>query len=140
MAYFIFLKYLRSLEEFRKILVSKFLLNLLVQISKALLYSNIQFLSENNFSSTFGPIGPVASRPIRPFWPRAAKQAESAHQTAPPLPLPPTLTDPMAPPCHGRRAAPLPRHGATPTDTPPLFNSAACLYSIVNPPPPLHCV
>jgi hypothetical protein len=36
MAYYIFLKSLRSLEEFRKILMSKFLLNLFVQISKAL--------------------------------------------------------------------------------------------------------
>jgi hypothetical protein len=42
MAYFIFLKYLWSLEEFRKkILMSKFLLNLLVQIFKALVYSKI---------------------------------------------------------------------------------------------------
>jgi hypothetical protein len=57
MAYFIFLKYLRSLEEFRKILMSKFLLNLLMQISKALVYSKIQFLFKKEFSSDFGPSG-----------------------------------------------------------------------------------
>jgi hypothetical protein len=36
MAYYIFLKSLRSLEEFRKIPMSKFFLIFLVQISKAL--------------------------------------------------------------------------------------------------------
>jgi hypothetical protein len=48
MAYFIFLKSLRSLGEFRKILMSKFLLNLVVQISKAFVYSKIQILFGNN--------------------------------------------------------------------------------------------
>jgi hypothetical protein len=59
MTYYIFLKYLRSLEEFRKILMSKFLLNLLVQISKALIYSKIQFSFEKEYSSDFGPSGPA---------------------------------------------------------------------------------
>jgi hypothetical protein len=137
MAYFIFLKYLRSLEEFRKNPCVQIPLNLLVQISKALVYSKIQFLAEKNFSSTFDPIGLVASRPIQPFWPRAAKQAEPADQAAP-LPLPPSLTELAAPPPHhGCRVAPLPRHGATPTDA-PLLNSVACLYSVVNPPSSLH--
>jgi hypothetical protein len=71
--------------------MTKFLLNLLVQISKAFIYSKIQFLFEKEFSSTFGPISPVASWPIRPFWPRVARQAESAHQAMPPFPfLPPS--------------------------------------------------
>jgi hypothetical protein len=35
--------------------MSKFLLNLLVQISKALVYSKIKFYSEKNFSVAFGP-------------------------------------------------------------------------------------
>jgi hypothetical protein len=35
--------------------MSKFLINLLVQISKALVYSKIKFYSEKNFSITFGP-------------------------------------------------------------------------------------
>jgi hypothetical protein len=39
--------------------MSKFLLNLLVQISKAGVYSKIQFLFEKEFSSDFGPSGPA---------------------------------------------------------------------------------
>jgi hypothetical protein len=87
MAYFIFLKYLRSLEEFRKILMSKFLLNLLVQISKALVNSKIHFLIQKLFCFVFGPANPTAhsafgpaaptgpsplvgrSHPCRPIWP-----------------------------------------------------------------------
>jgi hypothetical protein len=109
--------------------VSKFLLNLLVQISKSLIYSKIQFLSEKNFSSTFsssGHFGPERpSRPSRPTRPR------------PPL-LPPSPSR-----RHRRlllsrrRAAPIPRHGKTPTDA-PLLNSVACLYSVVNPPSSLR--
>jgi hypothetical protein len=71
MAYLIFLKYWDRLEDFRKILMSKFFLNLLVQISKALVYSKNQFLIRKDFFSTFSPIGPAASRPIRPFGPHA---------------------------------------------------------------------
>jgi hypothetical protein len=80
MAYFIFLKYWDSLEDFRKILISKFLLNLLVQISKALVYSKIQFLFKKDLSSDFGPSGPApptlacftpqaAGSPLSPFGP-----------------------------------------------------------------------
>jgi hypothetical protein len=47
--------------------MSKFLRNLLLQISKALVYSKIKFYSKKNFSFTFGPIGPAANRPMRPF-------------------------------------------------------------------------
>jgi hypothetical protein len=42
-----------------KILMSNFLLNLLLQISKALVNSKIQFLFEKNFSSEFSPLGPA---------------------------------------------------------------------------------
>jgi hypothetical protein len=89
MAYFIFLKYLRSLEEFRKILMSKFLLNLLVQIYKALVYSKIKFYSEKNFSVAFDPSGlsaqprsiffsfPPAFFP-RPHWASASQLAHLA--------------------------------------------------------------
>jgi hypothetical protein len=49
--------------------MSKFLLNLLLKISKALVNSKIQFLFEKNFSSAFGPIGPAASQPTRPLSP-----------------------------------------------------------------------
>jgi hypothetical protein len=50
--------------------MSKFLLNLLVQISKALVYSKIQFLFEKEFSSDFGP-----SDPAPPALARYAPQA-----------------------------------------------------------------
>jgi hypothetical protein len=67
MAYYIFLKSLRSLEEFRKnILMSKFLLNLLVQIFKALVNSKIQFLIQNILSFAFGPADLVAHSAFGP--------------------------------------------------------------------------
>jgi hypothetical protein len=72
MAYYIFPKSLRSLEEFRKILMSKFLLNLLVQIFKALVNSKIQFLIQNFFFFAFGPADLAAhsaSGPADPSWP-----------------------------------------------------------------------
>jgi hypothetical protein len=50
--------------------MSKFLLNLLVQISKALVYSKIQFLFRKEFSSDFGPPGP-ASPVLGRFAPQA---------------------------------------------------------------------
>jgi hypothetical protein len=60
--------------------MSKFLLNLLVQISKALVYSKIQLLFEKEFSSDFGPSSPTppvlarfapqaAGSPLSPFSP-----------------------------------------------------------------------
>jgi hypothetical protein len=60
MTYYIFLKSLRSLEEFRKILMSKFLLNLPLQISKALVNSKIQFLIQKSFFLAFGPANHAA--------------------------------------------------------------------------------
>jgi hypothetical protein len=53
----------------------KFLLNLLLQISKAFVYSKIQFLFKKNFSSEFGPASPVLARSA----PQAAAHAHSAH-------------------------------------------------------------
>jgi hypothetical protein len=47
----------------------KFLLNLFLQISKALVNSKIQFLFGKEFSFAFDPIGPAASRPARPLSP-----------------------------------------------------------------------
>jgi hypothetical protein len=86
MAYFIFLKSLRSLEEFRKILMSKFLLNLLVQISKAFVYLKIQILFGNNFSSDSGPSDPAPSSPgqLRPTGRRA--RTRSTRPTGPEQP------------------------------------------------------
>jgi hypothetical protein len=53
--------------------MSKFLLNLLVQISKAFVYSKIQILFGNNFSSDSGPSGLALSSPgpLRPVGRRA---------------------------------------------------------------------
>jgi hypothetical protein len=52
--------------------MSKFLLNLLVQISKALVNSKIQFLIQKFFIFAFGPAnlaGPLSLWPSRPRWP-----------------------------------------------------------------------
>jgi hypothetical protein len=61
--------------------MSKFLLNLLVQISKALEYSKIQFLFEKELSSDFGPSGPappvLAHFAHRPPGPRSAPSAQA---------------------------------------------------------------
>jgi hypothetical protein len=69
MACYIFLKSLRSLEEFRKILMSKFLLNLLVQISKALINLKIQFLIQKFFFFAFGPADLAAHSVVGPAGP-----------------------------------------------------------------------
>jgi hypothetical protein len=52
-----------------KIPTSKSLLNLLVQISKAIVNSKILFYLRKEFPLAFGPIGPAASWLIRPFGP-----------------------------------------------------------------------
>jgi hypothetical protein len=74
MAYCIFLKSFRILEEFRKIPTSKFHLDLLVQISKAL----ANFLKSNLNSKEF----------FLGFWPNRPSQAvglrSSCGQTSPP--------------------------------------------------------
>jgi hypothetical protein len=70
MANFIFLKYLDGLEDFRK--------NPHVKIPPKSPRANLQslgifknsiFIQKRFFPSTFGPIGPAASRPIWPFRP-----------------------------------------------------------------------
>jgi hypothetical protein len=58
--------------------MSKFLLNLLLQISKALVNLKIQFLFEKNFSSEFGPPGP-ASPVLARSAPQDAARVCSAH-------------------------------------------------------------
>jgi hypothetical protein len=58
--------------------MSKFLLNLLLQISKALVNSKIQFLFEKNFSSEFSPPGP-ASPVLARSAPQATARACSTH-------------------------------------------------------------
>jgi hypothetical protein len=122
MAYYIFLKSLRSLEEFRKISISKFLLNLLVQISKGLVYSKIKILFRKEFSYKFWPNRPShpltcssfwRTQPTRPFF-----LPHHAGRAPPPAPLRPLH--------HGCRPLHLPRHGAptvAPNNSPP-FQSA----------------
>jgi hypothetical protein len=146
MAYYIFLKSLRSLEEFRKILMTKFLLNLLLQIFKALVNSKIQFLSEKKSSSTFGPIGLVAE----PAHPAPSSQAGRASPPGPERPgrlSPPPPSFSFLPQCADSAAAS--SHAAAPgaprrpSPTPwsdrnehtPLINSVMCFYSDVNAPP-----
>jgi hypothetical protein len=51
--------------------MSKFLINLLVQISKALVYSKIYFLFKKEFSLDFAPSGPAPPTPTR-YAPQAA--------------------------------------------------------------------
>jgi hypothetical protein len=58
--------------------MSKFLLNLFLQNSKALVNSKIQFLFEKNFSSEFGPPGP-ASPALACSAPQAVERTRSAH-------------------------------------------------------------
>jgi hypothetical protein len=59
--------------------MSKFLLNLLLQISKAFVYSKIQFLFKKNFSSEFGRPGPAS-----PVLARSALQATAHARSAHP--------------------------------------------------------
>jgi hypothetical protein len=56
--------------------MSKFLLNLLLQISKALVNLKIQFLFKNNFSSEFSPLSPAGmpTPPALAYWPAQAVQ------------------------------------------------------------------
>jgi hypothetical protein len=64
--------------------MSKFLLNLLLQISKALVNSKIQFLIRKFFSLLSGrltprPVQPLAQPAHRPRHPRRSKSCRSAH-------------------------------------------------------------
>jgi hypothetical protein len=57
--------------------MSKFLLNLLVQISKALVNSKIKFLIQKFFFFAFGPAnltGPLGLWPSRPCWPLSSRR------------------------------------------------------------------
>jgi hypothetical protein len=58
--------------------MTKFLLNLLLQISKVFVYSKIQFLFKKIFFSEFGPPGPTSPVLARSA-PQAAARAHSAH-------------------------------------------------------------
>jgi hypothetical protein len=97
--------------------MSKFLLNLLVQIFKAMLYSKIKFYSEKNFSVAFGPSGLSAQLQPTCFFQPAI----------PPLPTGPRpIKRPSSPsrPSQPRTGGALPTcrlpHGKTPPAAPPL--------------------
>jgi hypothetical protein len=121
MAYYIFLKSLRSLEEFRENPHVKIPLNLLLQISKALVNSKIQFLIQKFFflisawptlrtTRPLGPAIPLAApspagrkRPAGPSSPRVGRVfAESTFSFSdhafPSWPLSPSVTATRAPP------------------------------------------
>jgi hypothetical protein len=66
MAYFIFLKYLRSLEEFRKNPHAKIPPKSHTTNFQSLGIFENQILFGKEFSFTFGPTGPAASRPFGP--------------------------------------------------------------------------
>jgi hypothetical protein len=68
---------LRSLEDFRKNPHVKIPPKSPTIFQSLAIIKKIKFYSEKNFSFTFGPIGPAASRPIRPLSP--------ASLTAPPF-------------------------------------------------------
>jgi hypothetical protein len=109
--------------------MSKFLLNLLLQISKALGNSKIQFLSEKKSSSTFGPIGPVAE-PAHPAPSGPAGRASPPDQVSPFSFLPQCTGSAAA---SSRAAAPpLPHAMEHRNERAPLLNSVVCFYSAVN--------
>jgi hypothetical protein len=111
MAYYIFLKCLKILEEFRKNLHIKIppkspCINLqsLGKFKIAIFISNrisLQFLAQSTQPPRW---------PIQPFGPRGRPSASSSSFTCADRAPPP----PHAPSCHGRHAALLLRHGETP--------------------------
>jgi hypothetical protein len=115
--------------------MSKFLLNLILQISKALVNSKIQFLFKKNFSSEFGPPGPASpvlacsapqaatralgpSRPARPWRicqkPPLLRVCAARRQRLLPLSSPrePRLSASSSPPRRPTRSTPPPRLAA----------------------------
>jgi hypothetical protein len=119
--------------------MSKFLLNLLLQISKALVNSKIQFLFEKNFSSEFGPASPVLARsapqaaaralgPSRParHWrncqkPSLLRVCAARRRRLLPLspPCGPRLSASSSPPHRPTRSTPPPRLAAIDRPVPP---------------------
>jgi hypothetical protein len=119
--------------------MSKFFLNLLVQISKALVYSKIKFYSEKNFPRHFRPIrpfGPVSffsNRlifPPLPHWASASRPAQPTRMAQPAtfFFLPHRSRARLVPP-----ASLTPPPGSTPTPPPEEKKMAASIPFI----PPL---
>jgi hypothetical protein len=66
--------------------MSKSLLIFLVQISKALVNSKIQFLIQKSFFFTFGPatlIGPLGYQPSWPHWPLFSRRTKPTGRPKP---------------------------------------------------------
>jgi hypothetical protein len=72
--------------------MSKFLLNLLVQISKALVYSKIQFLIKKDFFQLSAHMAQPAAFFLLPHWSRARKPPPPAGLAPPPWSAPTTST------------------------------------------------
>jgi hypothetical protein len=131
--------------------VSKFLRNILVQISKALVNLKIQFYFERIFLSASGPVGPTAPPTCSAFWPSglqpnpsSGEHAEPAHRLWIPFPslLQPELT--LAPPPPRCPIAPsVPPLSPTDAMEPqrpalPPPNSTPHQLNAITPPPPLE--
>jgi hypothetical protein len=145
MAYYIFLKSLRSLEEFRKNHHVKFQLNLLLQISKALLQSKINFLFGKEFFFTFGPERPSGQSPHpasqpghspRPIPACAASSSSLRSPAATPFPLSPPrglhLSAPLSPPRRQPRSE-FPRAAASRLGCPRAFTALPHHFSLLIP-------
>jgi hypothetical protein len=126
--------------------MSKFLLNLLVQISKAFVYSKIQILFRNNFSSDSG-LAPSSPGPLRPAGRR--KCAQPTRATRPEQPWRICQKAPLIQVCAVRQRrflslTSLPRrpHLSDPPPSsrrPTRITSPPCLAAIDRPAPPgLH--
>jgi hypothetical protein len=114
--------------------MSKFLLNLLLQISKALVYSKIKFYLENNFSVTLGtasvfgpaaahlhflsPTGHFFSFPARPR-PLGRPVGPVGHAPVAPCPLAASLMGRRLQPCRHRLPTLLAPPSSTPRDAAP---------------------
>jgi hypothetical protein len=100
----VFMEYLAKIQgQPRKIPISKFLLSLLEQIYKALVYLIIQFLFEKEFSSDFGSAGlasqpaRLAFRPLGPPGPPSSFCTEAGEHPRRRFPLPPNAARPLPP-------------------------------------------
>jgi hypothetical protein len=89
--------------------MSKFFLNLLVQISKAFVFLKIQILFENHFSSDSGPSGPAPSSPAAsPAGSRAqSDNGVSSHVAA--KWAPPVRSSPFLAPTDSKHVSTTPR-------------------------------
>jgi hypothetical protein len=107
--------------------MSKFLLNLLLQISKAFLYSNIQFLFRKEFFLPFWPNRPSGQQAHPDFWPTQPTQPFFLlpHRSKVPPPSPAARRRPTPPRLHPAMGA-LPRAPHRIPRPLPLLPSSFC--------------